>query len=103
MSNLDKQKEEVTLKEKPEPNNKLINKEKSASTNQIMNNDSEFKNGENSNEKKDKYKGFIQTTNTISEFPLLYIFLFILFELPESFSLFDIFLFFIAELKGQFL
>ena len=79
MSNLDKQKEEVTLKEKPEPNNKLINKEKSASTNQIMNNDSEFKNGENSNEKKDKYKGFIQTTNTITEFPLLYIFLFILF------------------------
>ena len=43
--------------------------------NQIMNNDSEDKNGENSN----KYKGFIQTTNKITEFPFLYIILFILF------------------------
>ena len=75
MSHSDKFKEQVMFKETLEPNNKLINKENSVTMNQIMNNDSEDKNGENSN----KYKGFIQTTNKITEFPFLYIILFILF------------------------
>ena len=75
MSHSDNFKEQVMFKETLEPNNKLINKENSVTMNQIMNNDSEDKNGENSN----KYKGFIQTTNKITEFPFLYIILFILF------------------------